>query len=83
MEKLLPGDRVELTFTDEVSRPVQATICSIRSDEQEGLGPEIEDYVACWLEVSFSTCAQERRSISFGTDFRYSMDGRELALRKL
>ena len=85
MTTFSPGDRVELTFTDDPSRPVEVIICSALSDEQEGLSPEIEDYVACWLKVSFGSCEEdkERRSISFGTDFRYSMDGRELALRKL
>ncbi len=85
MEPLLPGDRVEIIFADDPSRPVQATICNELSDQQEGLSPEIEDYVACWLEVALGSCQdpQEHRSISLGTDFRYSMDGRALSLRKL
>ncbi len=85
MDLFLPGDRVEITFKDDPTRPVVATICAALSDQQEGLSPEIEDYVACWLEVSFASCqdAQGHRSISFGTDYRYSMDGRELSLRKL
>ena len=85
MEEFLPGDRVEIVFTDNPARPLEATICSALSNQQEGLGVEVEDYVACWLEVSFGSCrdVQEHRSISLGTDFRYSMDGRELLLRKL
>ena len=85
MEEFLAGDRVEITFTDDPTRALEATICSALSDRQEGLGPEVEDYVACWLEIAFGSCqdVQEHRMISLGTDFRYSMDGRELSLRKL
>ena len=64
---------------------LEATVCSTRTDQQEGLGPEIEDYVACWLEITYGACddLQSRHSVTFGTDFQYNMDGRKLTIRKL
>lgn len=79
------GDRIRLIFADAPNQTEEAVVCSTLSNQQEGLGPEIGDYVACWLEVSLASCSDvsSRRSISLGTDFAYSMDGRKLQIEKL
>ncbi len=82
---LQAGDRIRLHFLDAPGHTKDVTVCATLSDQQEGLAPEISDYVACWLEVSVGTCADagERLSISLGTDFQYSLDGRYLTIEKL
>ncbi|MGI4756035.1 MAG: hypothetical protein ACRYGF_04210 [Janthinobacterium lividum] len=84
MDTFEVGDTIRLTFADAPGEPLLATICSILSDADEGLSPEIEDYVACWLEVSFEGCDDPngRRSIALGTDFQYTLDGQKLTLTK-
>ena len=85
MDTLEPGDRIRITFSEAPLETVEATVCSVLSDQQEGLSPEIEDYVACWLEVTYGACDDEegRRSVALGTDFQYTMDGRKLTITKL
>jgi hypothetical protein len=84
MPSLLPGDRIEISFIDVPRQVEYATVSSALTDQQEGLGPEIEDYIACWLEVRADDCSSgKRRSISMGTDLQYSMDGHRITVRKL
>lgn len=84
-EALQAGDRIRLHFLDTPGQTKDVTVCAMLSDQQEGLAPEIADYVACWLEVSAGSCADagNRLSISLGTDFQYSLDGRQLTIEKL
>ena len=79
------GDRIRLHFLDAPGHTLDVTVCAMLSDQQEGLAPEIADYVACWLEVSKGSCsdAEHRLSLSLGTDFQYSLDGRHLTIEKL
>jgi hypothetical protein len=85
MDVLKPGDMIRLTFADRPDEPLLATVSSSLSDADEGLGPEVQDYVACWLEISVGSCDDpgSRRSIALGTDFQYTLDGRKLTLTKL
>jgi hypothetical protein len=81
---LLPGDKIQLSFLDEPGHVECATVCRTLTEQQEGLGPEIEDYVAYWLEVSRDDCSSgKHRSISMGTNFQYSSDGHRILIKKL
>jgi hypothetical protein len=84
MEDLLIGDRICLTFDDLSRDQMTATVCRTLSDTEEGLGPEIEDYVACWVEISCE--GDTRQAISnvvLMTNGRYSFDGRFVTIRKI
>ena len=85
MKAFKVGDRIALAFDDSPSEVLHAVVCRMLTDREEGLGPEIEDYVAGWLEISVEDCAEtaSRRSVSFGTDDRYSMDGRTVTITQL
>ena len=52
MEDLFVGDRISLTFDDIPGDEITATVCRTLSDMEEGLGPESEDYICSWLEIS-------------------------------
>jgi len=52
LEDLFAGDRINLTFDDIPRDQVTASISHKLSDREEGLGPEIEDYFAYWLEIN-------------------------------
>ena len=84
MEDLFIGDRISLTFDDIACDPITATVARTLSDAEEGLGPEIEDYIAYWLEVSREgdTC-QTVSNVVLMTNGRYSLDGRFVTIRKI
>lgn len=84
VEDLFVGDRISLTFDDIPRDQITATVTRTLSDREEGLGPEIEDYVACWIEISRD--GDTRPTISNAvllTNFRYSLDGRFVTIRKI
>jgi hypothetical protein len=52
MSQPKPGDRFSFSFLDEEGDlPHGAVVESILSNREEGLSPEIDDYVADWLEA--------------------------------
>ena len=52
MNDLKLGDQIEFVFADAPEQSARATVSRFLSDQQEGLSPEAENYIACWLEVS-------------------------------
>jgi len=81
---LQPGDQVDIVFADAPGQSARATVSRFLSDQQEGLSPEAEDYVFCWLEISpehQGTLAQSQ-TIVLGADWKYYIDGREVEIRK-
>jgi len=84
MNDLQPGDQIDIVFADALGRPARATVSRILSDQQEGLSPEAEDYVFCWVEISsehHGTLAPTQ-TIMLRADWKYYMDGREVEIRK-
>jgi hypothetical protein len=52
MSQPKPGDRFSFSFLDEEGeRSHRAVVESILSNREEGLPPEIDEYVADWLEA--------------------------------
>jgi hypothetical protein len=52
MSQPKPGDRFSFSFLDEEGdRSHAAVVESILSNREEGLSPEIDEYVADWLEA--------------------------------
>lgn len=94
MGDLVVGDRIELIYEDNPQNVIRATVSRILTDEDECMGPEIEDYVACWFEIEMASVEGEgaeqfslradawKRTVTFSTDFKYSLDGRRVAVRK-
>ncbi len=84
-DALRPGDRVELTFDDAPHDTIVCTVTGFSSDQEMGFSPEIEDYVACWVQLGTADGVKgtEPRSIVLGTDSRYSLDGRAVTFHKV
>lgn len=84
MEDLFAGDRINLIFDDISCEQITATVNRTLSDKEEGLGPEVEDYVAYWIEITLDgeTCPTTCDVVML-TDCRYSLDGRFVAIRKI
>jgi hypothetical protein len=84
MEDLFVGDRIILMFDDMPSDQITATVARTLSDTEEGLGPEIEDYVAFWVEINRDGDASGAiNNVVLMTNGRYSLDGRFVTICKL
>ena len=78
------GDQIDIVFTDAPGQSERATVSGFLSDQQEGLSPEVEDYVVCWLEIrpEHQGNLAQTQSIALRADRKYYMDGREVEIRK-
>lgn len=86
MEDLLSGDRISVMFDDMPCDEITATVTRTLSDTQEGLGPEVEDYVAYWIEIrrDGNTCPTISNSnVLLLTTGRCWLDGRFVTIRKI
>ena len=84
MEDLFAGDRISLIFDDIPGEQITATVSRTLSDREEGLGPEIEDYVAYWVEITLDgQTRQTMCNVIMLTTCRYSLDGRFVTIRKI
>ena len=84
MEDLFVGDRISLTFDDIPGDEITATVCRTLSDMEEGLGPESEDYICSWLEISREgEISGVIDNVLLMTNGRYSLDGQFVTIRKI
>jgi len=83
MLNLQSGDRIELFFEDAPATAIRATVVRSLSDRDEGMGTEIEDYTACWIEIIVDepNDMDAKQVVLLGTDFQYRLNGRPIILR--
>ena len=78
------GDRISLIFDDIPDKEITATVHRKLSDWEEGLSPEVEEYVDYWLEIN---CEDEKGgticNVLLLTTGRYWLDGRFVTIRKI
>jgi hypothetical protein len=79
-----PGDRIDVAFVDAPEASARATVSRFLSDRQEGLSPEVENYVSCWMEITLDhqETLAHTQTIALCTDWKYYLDGREVKIRK-
>jgi hypothetical protein len=84
MLDLKSGDRIELFYEDSPATAIQATVERLLTDQQEGMGPEVEEYIACWAEIIVDEPGDGdgKQVIVLGTDFQCRLNGRCVTLRK-
>jgi hypothetical protein len=91
--ELVAGDDVELIYEDAPQTILRAKVNRILTDRDESLGPEVENYVACWLEIEVTSVEGEDLlplaptnawtcAMALCTDFTYTLDGRRVRVRK-
>ena len=78
------GDRIELFYEDSPATTIRATVGRLLTDWDEGMGIEVEDYVACWIEITVDEPSDmdTKQVVLLGTDFQYRLNGRRVTLRK-
>lgn len=84
MLSLQPGDRIELSYEDGRGTPIRATVYRLLSDRDEGMGVEVEDYTACWIEITVDESSETdaKQVVLLGTDSQYRLNGRPVTIRK-
>lgn len=84
MLNLQSGDRIELIYEDGPGTTILATVERLLTDQDEGMGLEVEQYAACWIEVTVDdpTAMESKQIILLNTDFQYRLNGRQVTLRK-
>jgi len=84
MIELQSGDRIEVFYEDDPATTIRATVARCLSDREEGMGVEVEDYCACWIEIAVDEPSEmdAKLVVLLGTDFQYRLDGRRVTLRK-
>ena len=84
MLNIQSGDRIELFYEDAPATTIRATVGRLLTDREEGMGVEVEDYTAGWIEITVDEPSDMEASqvILLGTDFQYRLNGRRVTLRK-
>lgn len=84
MIDLESGDLIELFYEEDPATTIRATVSRILSDREEGMGVEIEDYTACWIEIVVDEPIEMEANqvVLLGADFQYRFNGRPVTLRK-
>jgi len=84
MLNLQSGDRIELSYEDAPATTIRATVGRLLTDSDEGMGIEVEDYSACWIEITVDEPSDmdAKQVVLLGTDFQYRLNGRRVILRK-
>ena len=84
MLNLQPGDRIELFYEDAPATKIRATVGRLLTDRDKGMGSEVEDYTACWLEITVDQPSDTAANqvVLLGTDFQYRLNGRPVTIRK-
>jgi hypothetical protein len=84
MEDLFVGDRISVIFDDIPCNQITPTVSPMLSDRKKGIGPETEDYVACWIEITLDgDTSPSMSNVVLLTDCRYSLDGRSVTIHKI
>jgi len=84
MLNLQSGDRIELFYDDAPATTIRGTIGRLLTDCEEGMSTEIEDYTACWIEISVEEPSgmDSKQVVLLGADFQYRLNGRPVTIRK-
>ena len=84
MVNLQSGDRIELFYDDAPATTIRATVSRLLTDREEGMGIEIEDYTAWWIEIIVDEPSDmdAQQIVLLGTDFQYHLNGRPVTLHK-
>ena len=84
MLDLQSGDRIELFYEDQPAMTIRATVGRLLTDRDEGMGIEVEDYAASWIEITLDEPSDmdAAQVVLLCTDFQYRLNGRRVTLRK-
>ncbi len=76
------GQRLRWRYADSNEFSEDAVVVKVRTDREEGLGPEATDYIALWIEAKYvrDLAGAEPFTIVLGTDMLIYIEGKEVML---
>ena len=79
------GQRFKFTLSDDPPQERQAVVTRVRSNSEEGLGPEVGFYFAYWVEARELPETEAPTTLEFqrGTDGNVYLDGRQVSITLL
>lgn len=84
MLNLQCGDQIELFYEDTPATAIFATIDRLLTDREEGMGLAVDDYAACWIEITVDepNDMDAKQVVLLNTDSKYRLNGRPVTVRK-
>ena len=84
MLNLHSGDQIEVFYEDNPAAMIRATVDRLLTDRDEGMGIEVEDYIARWMEITVvePSDMDPKQVVLLGTDFQCRLNGRRVTLRR-
>jgi hypothetical protein len=84
MQTFQTGDRIELVYEDAPAAAIRATVSRLLTDRDEGMSTEVEDYIACWMEITVEepNGMDANQVVVLCTDFQCRLNDRTVTLRK-
>ena len=85
MLNLRSGDQIELFYEDDpATTTIRAIVGRLLTDRDEGMGIEVEDYIARWMEITVvePSDMDPKQVVLLGTDFQCRLNGRRITLRR-
>ena len=75
---------IELNCTqDAPATKIRATVGRLLTDRDEGMGSEVEDYAASWIEITVDEPRDmDSNQVVLLADFQYRLNGRPVTIRK-
>jgi hypothetical protein len=79
------GQRLRWRYADSNEPSEEAEVVNVRTDREEGLSPEAEDYIALWISAKYVQGSPEARpfTIVLGTDKLTYIEGKEVTIELL
>jgi len=79
------GQRFKFALSDDPSQERQAVVTRVLSNSEEGLGPEVDFYLAYWVEANELPETDAPKPLVFerGTDGNAYLDGRQVSITLL
>ena len=79
------GQRLRWRYADSNEASEDAEVVNVRTDQEEGCGPEVMDYVALWIEAKYVQDSPGAKpfTILLCTDKLPYIEGKEIAIELL
>jgi hypothetical protein len=79
------GQRLRWRYADGNEPSEDAVVVNVRTDREEGLGPEAMDYIALWIEAKYVQDSPKAKpfTIVLGTDMLNYIEGKQVIIELL
>jgi hypothetical protein len=79
------GQRFRWKYVDSNETSEASVVVNVRTDREEGLSPEVSDYIALWIEAKYVQDSPTARpfTIELGTNMLSYIEGKQVTIELL